>query len=230
MSSSSWNRTLNSNHSNQEIVLAIDFDITGLIQSNQIFFIRMKKISQPSLSSLQGRSRRDIKRPLHSLIHCLHSLLFLFIYFLYFFGCVRSQLEHAGSFIAPRRLLSSCALRVFSLQLWHVGSVVCGMRAPLLRHTGLVALRHVGCGILVPRPGIEPASPALEGGFFTTGPPGKSRLHSLLIQKSTKQGFYLQIGKVCRIICGSSHLGFSRIDAGLHNFSPKRFFQLRFNF
>ena len=23
-------------------------------------------------------------------------------------------------------------------------------------------------------PGIEPASPALEGGFFTTGPPGKS--------------------------------------------------------
>ena len=30
------------------------------------------------------------------------------------------------------------------------------------------------CGILVPRPGIEPASPALEGGFLTTGPPGKS--------------------------------------------------------
>ena len=32
----------------------------------------------------------------------------------------------------------------------------------------------VACGILVPQPGIEPASPALEGGFFTTGPPGKS--------------------------------------------------------
>ena len=30
------------------------------------------------------------------------------------------------------------------------------------------------CGILVPRPGIEPASPAQEGGFLTTGPPGKS--------------------------------------------------------
>ena len=26
------------------------------------------------------------------------------------------------------------------------------------------------CGILVPRPGIEPTSPALEGGFLTTGP------------------------------------------------------------
>ena len=30
------------------------------------------------------------------------------------------------------------------------------------------------CGILVPRPGIEPMSPALEGGFLTAGPPGKS--------------------------------------------------------
>ena len=32
------------------------------------------------------------------------------------------------------------------------------------------------CGILVPRPGIEPVSPALEGGFLTTGPPGKSHV------------------------------------------------------
>ena len=31
------------------------------------------------------------------------------------------------------------------------------------------------CGILVLRPGIEPTSPALEGGFLTTGPPGKSQ-------------------------------------------------------
>ena len=30
------------------------------------------------------------------------------------------------------------------------------------------------CGILVPPPGMEPASPALEGAFLTTGPPGKS--------------------------------------------------------
>ena len=32
------------------------------------------------------------------------------------------------------------------------------------------------CGILVPRPGIEPAPPALEGEVLTTGPPGKSRV------------------------------------------------------
>ena len=31
------------------------------------------------------------------------------------------------------------------------------------------------CGILVPQPGIEPASPALEGQFLTYGPPGKSQ-------------------------------------------------------
>ena len=37
------------------------------------------------------------------------------------------------------------------------------------------------CGILVPRPGIEPDSPALQGGFLTTEPPGKSQ----------EVGFYL---------------------------------------
>ena len=30
------------------------------------------------------------------------------------------------------------------------------------------------CGILAPQPGIQSASPALEDGFLTTGPPGKS--------------------------------------------------------
>ena len=29
------------------------------------------------------------------------------------------------------------------------------------------------CGILVPQPVIERVSPALPGGFLTTGPPGK---------------------------------------------------------
>ena len=32
----------------------------------------------------------------------------------------------------------------------------------------------IACGILVPLPGIKPLSPALEGGFLTIGPPGKS--------------------------------------------------------
>ena len=32
----------------------------------------------------------------------------------------------------------------------------------------------MACGILVPRPGMEPVSLALEAGFLTTGPPRKS--------------------------------------------------------
>ena len=32
----------------------------------------------------------------------------------------------------------------------------------------------MACGILVSQPGFELASPALEGRFLTTGPPGKS--------------------------------------------------------
>ena len=49
-----------------------------------------------------------------------------------------------------------------------------------LQHTGsVVAVCGLSCstayGILVPWPGIEPSSPALQGGFLTTGPPGKSQ-------------------------------------------------------
>ena len=36
------------------------------------------------------------------------------------------------------------------------------------------------CGILVPRPGMELMSPALQGGFLTDGPPGKSPFSSSL--------------------------------------------------
>ena len=34
----------------------------------------------------------------------------------------------------------------------------------------------VACGILIPPPGIKPESPALEGGFSTTGPQGSPQL------------------------------------------------------
>jgi len=49
----------------------------------------------------------------------------------------------------------------------------------VLRQTGsAVAAHRLSCPIahviVVPRPNIEPASPALEDRFSTTGPPGKS--------------------------------------------------------
>ena len=50
------------------------------------------------------------------------------------------------------------------LWLWSLGSVVTLGRLSCFK----------ACGILVPWPGIEPTSPALQSRFLTTGPPGKS--------------------------------------------------------
>ena len=73
---------------------------------------------------------------------------------------VARALECASSVVAARGL---CSCGMWAPE--RVGSVVaaCGLRCP------------AACGILVPRPGIEPTSPVLEGGFLTTGPPGKSQ-------------------------------------------------------
>ena len=87
-----------------------------------------------------------------------------------------SSLGHVESVIVAHGLLSSCAQAAE-----RVGSVFCGMRALLLRCASSVVVAHTlscpaTCGILVPRPGVEPASPALEGGFLTTGPPGRTHI------------------------------------------------------
>ena len=43
------------------------------------------------------------------------------------------------------------------------------------RLSSCVALAYLPCSMWdLPRPGIKPMPPALAGGFFTTGPPGKS--------------------------------------------------------
>ena len=92
-----------------------------------------------------------------------------------------------------RGLLSSCSAERASSVVVVCMLSSCGWLAPecvggLLSSRGTWAPEHVGsvvaapglscpvaCGNLVPQPGIEPVSPALEGGFLTTGPPGKSR-------------------------------------------------------
>ena len=59
-------------------------------------------------------------------------------------------------------------------EFWHWGSALV---APRLWSTGSIAVVHRHCYSRgtwdLPRPGIEPVSPALAGGFFTTKPPGK---------------------------------------------------------
>ena len=49
----------------------------------------------------------------------------------------------------------------------------CTWPSPWLRCVGCVLSCPSSCGILVPRPGIKPKFPALEGGFLIPGPPGK---------------------------------------------------------
>ena len=44
------------------------------------------------------------------------------------------------------------------------------------------------CGILIPQPGIKPISPALQGGFLTTGPLGKSQKSLFKKKKRQKKG------------------------------------------
>ena len=59
----------------------------------------------------------------------------------------------------------------FASKLWYTDflGVVRGLRAMVL---GLSYSAR--CGILVLQPGIEPPSPAVQVGFLTAGPPGKS--------------------------------------------------------
>ena len=45
---------------------------------------------------------------------------------------------------------------------------------------------HEACGILAPRPGIEPTPPALEGEVLTTGPLGKSQYHPYLKTRKSR--------------------------------------------
>ena len=44
---------------------------------------------------------------------------------------------------------------------------------PRLSSTGSAAVVPTACGVFWDQAGIEPVSPALAGGFLTTGPPGK---------------------------------------------------------
>ena len=134
-----------------------------------------------------------------SMPHCLFFFKYLFIDFLFIFFWLCWVLaaahgifvEACGIFrcstgsslwgtafslvVACGFSLSSCGTQAPG----RVVSVVCSTQALWLRRasSAIVACRlccPAACGISVPWPGIEPVSPALEGGFFTTGPPGKS--------------------------------------------------------
>ena len=67
---------------------------------------------------------------------------------------------------------SALSCGIWDLPLPHAGSLDATWLLWLWRMQGFSC--SVAYGVLVPQPGIKPVSPALQGRFFTTGPPGKS--------------------------------------------------------
>ena len=67
----------------------------------------------------------------------------------------------------------------WTLELWSMGSV---LAVPWLSCS-------TPCGILVPKPGIQSAPPALQGGALATGPQGKSRVQHFWIWRSCPRWF-----------------------------------------
>ena len=100
-----------------------------------------------------------------------------FIY-LFIYGCVGSSFLCEGL-----------------LQLWQVGPLFIAVRGPLTIAASLVAEHRLqtrrlsNCGSRaqllrgmwdLPRPGLEPVSPALAGRLSTTAPPGKPQILFLI--------------------------------------------------
>ena len=66
-------------------------------------------------------------------------------------------------------------------------------------------------GIIVPQPGMEPTSPALEGRFLTTGPPGKS-LHILTLNGSLSFKNQCRLGSFWNISCFNERLDHTQMS------------------
>ena len=92
-----------------------------------------------------------------------------------------------------------CGAQAFSSCGWwasHCGGFSC-CRAQALGCIDTVAVAYklispVAGGILVPQPRIEPVSPALGGGFLTTGAPGKTP-HTYILKMFFSITVYLRI-------------------------------------
>ena len=127
---------------------------------------------------------------------------------LFIFGCAGSSLLH-GLFSSRGKqgLLSSCGVWAshcggFSRRAaWAHGLRSCSLQA-LGRLRSCGAQAQPLCGMRdLPRPGMEPVSPALAGRIFTTQPPGRpdclsfnrSFSSQFLIQKSSSRASHEQL-------------------------------------
>ena len=102
--------------------------------------------------------------------------------------------ERGPLFIAVRGPLTIAASLVAELRLQTRRRSSCGSRAQLLR--GMWDL---------PRPGLEPVSPALAGRFSTTAPPGKPLV--FLMNLNLSKSLYSPSLHSCRRLVPGSPLG-----------------------
>ena len=119
----------------------------------------------------------------------------------FIFYCARSLLLHRGFFgwqWAGGRLLSCCGAQGSGAH----GLRSCGAQAQLLRSRwGL------------PGPGVEPESPALPGGFRSSGPPGKP--HAFLSRQANKTKQVLTPRKVGTWVESGPNPGWGQEDRKL---------------
>ena len=123
-------------------------------------------------------------------VPCIGRRSLLFIYF----GCIGSSLLRAGP-LQPRR---AGATPRRGVRASHCGGLSCrGARALGTWASAAAAHGLSSCGARaqlpqgtweLPRPGIEPMSPAVAGGLSTTAPPGKSQALKL-----SSMTFWLQL-------------------------------------
>ena len=139
------------------------------------------------------------------LIKCWRFYLFIYLFlFTYLFGCVGSSLLHMG-FLQLHR--AGATLRCGARASHCSGFSCCGARALGAQASVVVAHGLSSCGSWglerrlssccsraqllrsmwdLPRPGLEPVSPALADGFLTTALPGKSAVLEVLNFKSSQ--------------------------------------------
>ena len=140
-----------------------------------------------------------------------NSFLSVFIYL--FYSCAGSSLLLGLSLVVVSRGLSSLQCSGFSVW-WllllqrtdsrHLGFSSCGVWTHSLGLPGSRAHGLSSCGVWtwspcsmwnLPGSGIKPISPALAGGFLTTGPPGKSS--SLILSLSPFLPYFLLSLQTC---------------------------------
>ena len=127
----------------------------------------MAKITSPREKiDMEAGKRHTVKI---SLCMVQRSLSNLHIRVAYFFSSGSSQPRNqSGGLLHCRQIL---------YQLSHQGNpkdILLWSTDPLVVAGRLIC--SMACGLLLPWPEIEPMSPALQGRFLTTGPPGKSQL------------------------------------------------------